>query len=357
MKKNKIILLLLVCSLFAPASILAIPASKGIEHKSMELTIEPKMIPYKELDSAIKKTVEQAINHYADGKRVKLETAIKMEIFRGKNKAEGWRIENKDRSAVINVDAASGKVIDLSLLLTMSEMKGKYKKQLEAANAVVKQVKAEAVFTGERVDFSINEWRNRQSITFITKDEQSIELDLKTCKPSYYSFKFKASNVDGKIMRTAEQAVKCLRDGKFASFTYIRRNSQSKGVVDIWEFKRKVEIKRADIAKYEHVEIGENGNKAYAIESQVYIDGKTGKLFSADVSPKTHNQKQVQLTQEQAVEIAIPAAQKMFGKDLSTYKVKVSSSKKVYTFSSKGEESILARFDKYGNLISMQRLV
>ncbi|MCR8844294.1 hypothetical protein NQ117_11415 [Paenibacillus sp. SC116] len=351
-KNYRFIVLLLACSVFAATPVLA--ASKSIDNNGMDNKKESQVVTYADLDPTIKKAAEEAIEQYGNGKNFKLERATKGEFFTGKAAIERWLVENKERSAAISIDAGSGKLLSISLTFAISELTGDYEKYLKTAQLAAKQLKADTPFAGARIDISNVQSNKRQTLNFFTKDEQFIELDLKTNKPTSYRFAIKKSNVDAKVMRAAEQAVKGL--GSKLPFTHIERytNWGPLGKGEIWDFKRKKEVKSIDRDKYSYLAIDKG--KKYAIESQVVIDSKTGELISVFALPKTDNQKQVQLTQDKAVEKILPVVKKLFGIDLSTYQVKVDKASSDYTFSS-GKQSIFASFDEYGSLDRMARHV
>ncbi|MBT2765831.1 hypothetical protein [Paenibacillus sp. ISL-20] len=347
MKINKLLTITLVCSLFAATPVMAAPVH-GNNGKSQ-------VIQYADLDHTLTAAAEKAIEQYANGKVFKLEEASKSEYYVDKNKKESWIIQAKDRSAIISVDAISAKVLTVSLSFNIDEITGDYPAYLKAAQSAGKQLngKSELAFSEAHFFQDNEEGQKRASVTFNAEDEQFITIDVNTGKSVNYRLKYKEADVDRKIVTEAEKAVKSMGISKVQPFTNIERQKIN-GVVgeEVWELKRRVEV-NGDRSKYKALEMVDN--RAFFVEAYATVEVKTGKLISISVPPKKDNQKPKSLTKEQGIALAKPAAKKLFGVDLSSYTLKVDKDWGDYTFSSKGKESIVAKFDNYGNLVRMER--
>ncbi|MBH5316512.1 hypothetical protein I6N90_01665 [Paenibacillus sp. GSMTC-2017] len=356
MKMNRILALTLALSLLAATPVIATSPSGGNGSDN-----GTEVVQYSELDATFKEAAEKAVVQYGNGKSFKLENVIKSEYFVDeKNNSTRWLIENKDRSAIVSVDAISGELLTLFLGFDISEVKGGYDKYIKAAQSSAKQLNAKSGLAFTRAELFVSNLKSnkKQSISFYTKDEQFIALDVNTSKLNNYRLKFKETDVDRNIVSTAEQALKSMGNNKSQPFTHIERNNigATTEKEEIWILQRKIEVKDVDRKKYNALErTGEN--KWLFGESQVVIDGKTGKLISITVSSKKEDQKQKKLTEKQGVALAKTAAKKLFGVDLSSYKVKVDKEWGDYTFSSKGKESIVAKFNNFGDLVRMERVV
>lgn len=345
MKMKKLLMMTLACSLFAATPILAAPASGNDGG--------PQVIQYADLDQSLTAAADKAIEQHRNGKIFKLEEASKDVYYVDKNIKERWLMQDKDRSAVISVDAISGKVLTVSLTFNIAEVTGDYASYLKVAQSAVKQLngKSDLVFT-EAYYYQDNiGGRYLETMTFNTEDDQFITVDMKTSQPTGYRLKYKVADVDRKITAVAEQAVTSMGISKVQPFTDIQRYKFEN--IDEWRLGRRVEVK-GDLSKYGAVERDADG-RMFVVEASVTIVGKTGKLISVTIKPKTDNQKTKSLTDKQSIALAKPVAKKLFGVDLTSYTLKVNKEWKDYTFSSKGKESIVANFDTFGNLVRMER--
>lgn len=345
MKMNTLLALTLACSLFAATPAMAERA--GVTNGGTGI------VQYSDVDRKLAESAEKAIEQYGNGKAFQLEEAFKDSYFVDKEQKESWIIQSKDRSAVVSVDAVSGKVLTVSLSFKMEEVTAEYASYLKVAQSAAKQFhkNAELVFTGAHF-FQNNTAANISEImTFGGKDDQFIQIDTKTSKPLNYRFIYKAVDMDRKIIGVAEQAVKSMGIDKvkpFTSFVYEKYEGREE-----WRLTRKIEVK-GDLRKNGAVMIDEN-NRAFVVEAVATIEAKTGKLTSINVKPNTNDQKRKSLSKEQGIAIAKPVAKKLWGVDLSSYEVKVNKDWGDYTFSSKGNASIIAKFDNFGNLVRMER--
>ncbi|KKO54901.1 hypothetical protein XI25_04205 [Paenibacillus sp. DMB20] len=339
----------LACGLFASVPVTAAPADTN--------NGGPQAIEYADLDQKLAEAAEKAIEQYGNGKTFQLEEASKDKYLADeKNQKESWIIQAKDRSAVISVDAISGEVLTVSLSFAMDEVTEAYETHLKAAQSEAKQLngKSETSFTQAHFFKSNNKLNQTETITFSTDDDQFLQLDAKTGKLQAYQLKYKAADVDRKITATAEKAVKSMGNSKVLPFTDIERKKyDGLNGEEVWDLKRKIEVK-GDPAKYGAVEMGKDG-KTFVVEATATVEVKTGKLVSVTVKPKTDNQKGKTLTEKEGIALAGPAAKKLFGVSLSDYTLKVDKDWGDYKFSSKGKESIVAKFDGYGNLLRMER--
>ncbi|MBD8497716.1 hypothetical protein [Paenibacillus arenosi] len=377
MMKNRWIAVTLICSLLGATPVLAASADENVESHSSETKLGksdnirsvgnsvnhkgPEVVKYADLDSSFQEAVEKAITQYGNGKSIQFEKAFKDEYVVDENKKlNRWLIENKDRSAIVSVDAASGKVLTISITFDVSEITGDYEKYLTTVHSSVKQLgsQSERPFTIANLFISNIEANKSQSITFSTHDDQFIKLDLKTSKPLNYHLKFKEADIDRKIVAAAEQAVQSLGVKKLQPFTQfeLHKNEGLVGENGVWILKRRIEVKYSDRNIYKAIQ-RDHDNKWYFVESEAVVERKTGKIVSVTVAPKTVDQKQVKLTQKQGVALAKPIAKKLFGVDLSSYQVKVDNVWGDYKFSSKDKQSIIAKFDNYGNLVRIERMM
>ncbi|KJB88846.1 hypothetical protein AZ66_05155 [Paenibacillus sp. E194] len=235
----------------------------------------------------------------------------------------------------------------------MEEVTDEYASYLKAAQSAAKQLSknAELAFT-EAQFFQNNIVDNKiESMTFRAKDNQFVQIDTKTNKLLNFRFTYKAADMERKIISVAEQAVKSMGIDKVQPFTNIEYEKYEGK--EEWKLARKIEVK-GDPRKNGAVMIDEN-NRAFVVEAAATIEAKTGKLISINVKPTTDNQKRKSLTKEQGVAIAKPVAKKLWSVDLSSYEVKVNKDWGEYTFSRKGNASIVAQFDGFGNLVRMER--
>lgn len=348
MKKiNKVLAITLACSLFAAPSAIAAQASGA--------AIETQVVQYAKLDQKYVKAAEKAIEQYGNGKKFKLVEAYKDEMYMDeKNKLDIWRIQSKDRDAIITVDAVSGKVLTVSLSFEMSEVTGKYETYLKTAKAAVKELNSKSELSFEQAKYA---WRDlgedkKETIIFGTKkDRQFVEIDIKTNQPLNYSLNYKVADADQKVVDVAEQAVKTMRNAKAKPFTDIERYKYNNG--EVWILKRLAEF---DGKTEAHVIMTDSQGKKLIPEAEVAIDAKTGKLISATlINVNNANKKQKALTDGQATALIKPIAKQLFGVDLSTYKLKVDKDWGEYQFSSDGKESIIGKIDKFGNLVRIER--
>ncbi|MEQ7050631.1 hypothetical protein ABN764_08175 [Paenibacillaceae sp. P-4] len=345
MKMNTLLALTLACSLFAATPAMAEQAGGNNGGTGI--------VQYSDVDQKLTESAEKAIEQYGNGKAFQLEEAFTDSYFVDKKKKENWIIQSKDRSAVVSVDAVSGKVLTISLSFKMDEVTDEYASYLKAAQSAAKQLSknVEFVFT-EAQFFQSNIADNKtESMTFGAKDNQFVQIDTKTNKPLNFRFTYKVADMDRKIIDVAEQAVKNMGIDKVQPFTNIEYEKYEGR--EEWKLARKIEVK-GDPRKNGAVMIDEN-NRAFVVEAAASIEAKTGKLISINVKPATDNKKRKSLTKEQGVAIAKPVAKKLWGVDLSSYEVKVNKDWGDYTFSRKGNASIVAQFDNFGNLVRMER--
>lgn len=345
MKMNTLLALTLACSLFAATPAMADQAGGNNGGTGI--------VQYTDLDRKLTDSAEEAVEQYGNGKAFQLEEAFKDSYFVDKKKKESWIIQSKDRSAVVSVDAVSGKVLTVSLSFKMEEVTGEYASYLKAAQSAAKQFHKNAELVFSKAHFFQNNIADNktESMTFGAKDNQFVQIDTKTNKPLNYRFTYKVADMDRKIISVAEQAVKSIGIDKVQPFTNIEYEKYEGR--EEWKLARKIEVK-GDLRKYGSVEIDEN-KRAFVVEAAATIEAKTGKLISINVKPTTDNQKRKSLTKEQGVAIAKPVAKKLWGVDLSSYEVKVNKDWGDHTFSRKGNASIAAQFDNFGNLVRMER--
>lgn len=345
MKMNTLLALTLACSLFA--------ATPAMAEQDGKINGGTGIVQYSDVDRKLAESAEKAIEQYGNGKTFQLEEAFKDSYFADNKQKESWIIQSKDRSAVVSVDAVSGKVLTVSLRFKLEEVTGEYASYLKAAQSAAKQFhkNAELVFT-EAQFFQNNIAEHKSELmTFGAKDNQFIQIDTKTSKPLNYRFTYNAAEVDRKIIGVAEQAVKSMGISKVQPFTNIEYEKYEGR--EEWKLARKIEVK-GDLRKNGAVRIDEN-NRAFVVEAAATIEAKTGKLISITVKPKTDSQKRKSLTKEQGIAIAKPVAKKLWGVDLSSYEVKADKDWGDYAFSSKGKAAIAAKFDTFGNLVRMER--
>ncbi|BFH59564.1 hypothetical protein [Paenibacillus azoreducens] len=346
MNIKKILTLTLACSILAATPIMAAPVDGN---PGGEETIQ-----YTDLDPKLTEAAEKAIEQYANGKAFKLEEAFKNDYYEGKTKKESWIVQSKDRNVVVSLDAVSGKVLTVSLTFTIPEVTGDYANYLKAAQAAAKQLypKTELAFTKAHYFKSNKAGLQEATMTFASEDRQFIAMDTNTLKPTMYSLKFKAADVDRKIVAEAEKAVKSM-GVKVQPFTDIeRRKTNGETGEDAWVLTRKVGVK-GDFPK-KRVVIQED-NRAFVVDAIAIVEGKTGKLISVTIERASDNQKLKKLTEKEGITLVKPVAKQLFGADLSSYTLKVDKDWGDYVFTSKGKESIIAKFDSYGNLVRMER--
>ncbi|MDR9856981.1 hypothetical protein RJP21_25630 [Paenibacillus sp. VCA1] len=345
MNIKKILTFTLACSILAATPIMAAPLDGnpgGAE-----------TIQYADLDPKLTEAAEKAIKQYANGKAFKLEEAFKDDYYEGKTQKESWIVQSKDRNVVVSLDAVSGKVLTVSLTYTIPEVTGDYANYMKAAQAAAKQLypKTELAFTKAHYFKSNKAELQETMMTFVAEDGQFIAIDTNTLKPARYTLKFKAADVDRKIVAEAEKAVKSM-GVQVQPFTVIERKKPYETGADEWVLTRKVEVK-GDFPKKRAV-IQED-NRAFVVDAIAIVEGRTGKLISVTIERASDNQKLKKLTEKEGIILAKPVAKQLFGVDLSSYTLKVDKDWGDYVFTSKGKESIIVKFDSYGNLVRMER--
>ena len=350
MSMKKLLAITLACSLFAATPVMTAQAGEN--------NGEQQMVQYADLDQKLAEAAEKAVKQYGNGKLFYLEEAFKDSYFVDKkNQKERWIIQAKDRSAIVSIDAASDKVLTVSLSFKLKEVTGEYESYLKAAQSAAKQLNGNEAIAFTEVHFlQDNIGTNKEEImNFNAADSHVISIDRKTNQPLNYRLNYKLANADRSMIAVAEAAIKSMGISKVQPFTNIEHNKVNDGTggKEEWKLKRRIEIK-GDLRKYGTVEIDEN-KRAFVVEAVATIDANTGKLTSINVKPNTNDQKRKSLSKEQGIAIAKPVAKKLWGVDLSSYEVKVDKDWGDYTFSRKGNASIVAQFDNFGNLVRMER--
>lgn len=97
--------------------------------------------------------------------------------------------------------------------------------------------------------------------------------------------------------------------------------------------------------------------RAFVVKESVIIEAKTGKPVSVTIPSNEAGKKTKTLTKEESIKLVKPVPKKLFDVDLSSYTLKIDKDWGDYKFSSKGKETIVAKINKAGELVRIERKV
>lgn len=304
---------------------------------------DPGIIQIAKLDQRFVTSAQKAIEQYSNGKAFQLEEALKDEYYvDDKTKKKQWIIQSKTRDAIVSLDADSNKVLTVSLQFNLAEITGAYAKYLTTAEAAVQQLYGNANVKFEKASFVRHEALNTTTIQFSTNDGQSVIVDMVMNKATHVSLQYKIADVDPRALSAAEQAVGQLSKGDNQPFT--DAEFQRDGKREVWVLKRLVAGNNKRLRTFE------DGRQQVASAT---VGAKTRKVYQVEFNTGVPNKLKKSLTKEQATAIVQSAVQKIYGTDLKDYTLTIDEDWEDYKFSSKGKDTIVAKFTNDGQLYKL----